>query len=362
MSKKKKVRITIHSALIFEIDNFGDELLKELLENKIYEIYPNAEISYLSLDNFFKDLIKSIISSDIFIYSPGGYLGYIEKWFSGTAKKTWERFFYYYLPGLIYTFAGKPLVLFGQGIGPYEYFFLKPILGRIAMKSSLITVRDCYSKKLLLESGVKEEKIHLTSDCSQIIIKRGLVKSTEYSEMIRYKLKEKKKIFILVFEACEWFHKVVDAMREYIIDDNYAFVIGGDSNVARGIECLKNFSAPFPKKRTFTYVYKNPIQLLSIINECDVVLTPKFHTAIVASVLGKSVFAFSVQYAKTRIFFNDIGYSNRVYNLFDMDGSDMLRIINKYIDVPIVVPESNIIKSDENYKLLESFLLLEDKG
>lgn len=356
MEGNRIIRITIHSALIFEIGNFGDELLRELLEQSIRNVLPDVEISYISLNNFKEDVVNAIKNSDMFIYCPGGYLGYIEKWLSGTAKKTWERFAYYYLPGFLFSLSKKEMVLFGQGIGPYEYFFLRPVLGKIGKSSSLITVRDPESRKLLLKCGVPYKNICLTADCSQVLRKRIMITETNYSRTIMERFSDKKKIFVLYFNDCSWHPKISMALEKYKADDRYSFIIGGDSCVARSSRNMHYFTFQFPKERTYTYIYQNPSQLLSIINECDVVLTPKFHTSIIGCVLEKSVLAFSVQYAKTSLYYKAIGYPDRVYNLFDIDSYTMAQIIDKYIDTKVVIPEKILENSQKNYEMLEKYL------
>lgn len=356
MERKRRIRITIHSALIFEVGNFGDELLRDLLEQSIRNVLPDVEISYISLDNFQNDVVDAIKNSDMFIYCPGGYLGYIEKWLSGTAKKTWERFAYYYLPGFLFSFGKKELVLFGQGIGPYEYFFLRPILGKIGRSSSLITVRDRESKRLLVKCGVPDKNICLTAECSQVLKKRIMIHETRYSRTIKERFSDKKKIFVLYFNDCSWHPKISGALEKFKADDRYSFIIGGDSCVARSSRNMHYFTFQFPQERTYTYIYQNPSQLLSIINECDLILTPKFHTGIIGCVLGKSVLAFSVQYAKTSLYYKAIGYPGRVYNLFEMDSCTMAQIIDKYIDTKVVIPEGILEKSQKNYDVLGRYL------
>lgn len=116
------------------------------------------------------------------------------------------------------------------------------------------------------------------------------------------------------------------------------------------------FTFQFPKERTYTYIYQEPSQLLSIINACDVVLTPKFHTSIIGCVLEKSVLAFSVQYAKASLYYKAIGYPDRVYDLFAMDAYVMAQIIDKYIDTKVAIPEDILEKSQKNYDMLECYL------
>lgn len=354
----KNIQIIINSALIFEVGNFGDELLRMLMEETILKVFPSANIKYISLSDFKMNKIKELGKFDVFIYAPGGYMGYIEKWFSGSLKKTIERCIYYYMPGVLFSFTNKPIIMFGQGVGPYEYLPMKIMLGRIGNKSSLITVRDNKSKELLIQSGVSKDNIHVTADCSLTLIKRGLVKETRYSNEIRNRLQNKKKIFVLYFELCDWKNKIIKALSTYRYESKYAFVIGGDSLSDTGIQpsALADFTKEFPKDRTYTFIYNNPIQLISIINECDIVVTPKFHTGIIASVLEKSVFSFSVQYDKNKLFYNKIGFPERVYDFFTITSNEMAMAIEKYKNEKVQIPEKVFVESQVNFTMLEQHL------
>lgn len=355
MKKNKRIRkIVLCGATIGEGTNFGDVLLEELIEEKIKRVIPDVNISKFTKNETIKNYLWKIIKTDAFIYVPGGYLGYIEKWYSGSLNKSWQRFKYYYFPGLIYSLTKKPMAMIGQGIGPYEYKLLSYALKVISNSSSIVSVRDIESYELLRNVGCNG-KIDITSDCSQILLDCDLIWESAESVKIKKKLGGLKKIFVLFFNTKEWKEKILLALEPLMEDENYGFVISTDVvNMDR--KDFIEFVEKFPKQRTVEFDYRNPQQLLSAYKEIDIVVTPKLHTGIVGCVMNKSVFAFAVQYDKTKIYYKRIGYPERVYNLNTISPKKMRSIIKKYENEKINIPKSIIEEANKNYELLEKFL------
>ena len=347
-------RIVLCGATICETGNYGDDLLQELLEDKIYEVVPDAYIEYIDRNHYLHSIIRAIYRSDAFIYVPGGYLGYIEKWYSGSKRKTFQRFKYYYLPGLLYKISKKPMALIGQGIGPYEYRFLSGILASICNYSKLTVVRENTSHDLLRKSGVKGN-IEITADCAQVICNRDMIYETKESNDIKKRFSDKKKIYILDFASQNWGDRIFNALLPFISDERYAFVIGTDGKEYNREELIE-FSGRFPRERTYVYNYRDTRQLLSILNEVDVIITPKLHTAITGCTLGKSVIEFSVQYDKTKLYFEKIGYPERVFDYYKIGKDEMTEVIRNNIDIKIELPNSIREEAERNFELLEHFL------
>jgi len=109
--KKDENRIVLCGAY-YELGNFGDVLLKELLEEKIYEVMPEAKVHVIDKNYSFKQYMADIIRGAAFIYVPGGYMGYIEKWYSGNKKKSRQRM-HYYLSGILFGLHKRPMALLG---------------------------------------------------------------------------------------------------------------------------------------------------------------------------------------------------------------------------------------------------------
>lgn len=350
-------KVALCGATICETGNYGDRLLQGILEDKIIETIPDVNIYYIEKDHFFRSIIRAISKSDAFIYVPGGYLGYIEKGYSGSLKKSVQRIIYYYLPGLLYMVSNKPMALIGQGIGPYEYPVLRKMLSSICNYSKLTVVREQKSYDLLKKLGVKR-RIEITADCAQVIC-NSYIYDTKDSINIRSKLEGKTIIYILYYGnngGMNWKDKIYTSLESYINDNRFGFVIGGDSvrHIRRG---LYNFSRRFPQDRTYIYDYKEPNQLLSILNIVDLILTPKLHTAITGCTLGKSVIDFSLQYDKTKLYFEKIGYPERVFDLSTVTTDEMTRAIDNYLNCKIILSGEIVRQAERNFELLENFLL-----
>jgi len=103
--------------------------------------------------NFFT-LIKEIIRSDCFILGGGGMLS------------DWQKsspFLWLTLPIFSILFR-KKLIIYGVGVNPFRTLYGKLLLKFVLKHSSLIIVRDIYSKLCLINFLDEKEKIHVTID------------------------------------------------------------------------------------------------------------------------------------------------------------------------------------------------------
>lgn len=107
-----------------------------------------------SIFNNFFTLIKEIIRSDYFILGGGGMLS------------DWQKsspFLWLTLPVISILFR-KKLIIYGVGVNPFRTLYGKLLLKFVLKHSSLIIVRDIYSKLCLINSLDQKEKIHVTID------------------------------------------------------------------------------------------------------------------------------------------------------------------------------------------------------
>lgn len=337
-------KIVLCGALQGEEGNFGDDLLRQILINNLLEYDNSLEI----VDYNKCTTVKEIKDCDYFIYIPGGYLGYIEYWYSGSLKKTIQRLIYYYWPGLKAVLFRKKIVLLAQGIGPYEYPILDHILGIIAKRAVLITVRDEKGKQLLQKVGVNNKKIFVTADTAQTLKKHNFISECKDSEKIKKCYFGKKIILIHYVGVKEYMKKVYDAVKELFFErEDVCFVIGldGKGNYAD----VKKFANKFPKGRCMTYNYKDVGQLVTIINSVDCVITGKFHVGIVGCTLSKSVLNFSVQYAKASLYYKQIGYPERCIDVFEASHNDVKKMMADCFLESIEIPKDILTKANCNY-------------
>ncbi len=341
----------ICGALQCEKENFGDALLRKILINNLKKFDPN--ITIVDYDENMK--LKNLLQCDYFIYIPGGYMGYIEKWYSGSCVKSLQRIKSYYWPGIKAVLLRKKIILLGQGIGPYEYPILDKMLKIIATNAELITVRDEKGKALLRKIGVKN-KIYLTADTAQTLLQHNFIMEDPTVKRIKENFKSSESIiFVHYIGVPTYENKLYGVLRQTFFDNpNISFVIGADGALPRGK--VSNFARLFPKNRFITYKYESVEQLVSIINSVDCVITGKFHVGIVGATLSKAVISLSVQYAKTSLYYEQIGYLDRCVDVFDADESIIKNMIQSYYDKPIELPMEIRQKAQANYEILFDYL------
>lgn len=100
-------------------------------------------------------IIKKMFSSDLVVSGGGSLLQDV----------TSRRSIFYYLGVLqLAKLFRKPVMLYGQGIGPINGSLARALTRFVCKQIDLITVRDRKSKEELSRLGVGDEKVHLTAD------------------------------------------------------------------------------------------------------------------------------------------------------------------------------------------------------
>jgi polysaccharide pyruvyl transferase WcaK-like protein len=352
LKTKDELNIVLCGATYCESGNYGDVLMEMILKDNIASYVKN--INFVYYRNVKKGNLRDF---DLFIYTPGGYLGYIEKWYSGSWRKTLQRLRYYYIPGILAILAKIPVVLVGQGVGPYEYKLLRPFLKYIFNKAALAMVRDTTSYQFLKNIGVKNN-IFVTADTAQTLLNHNYVHDTMESSQIKEKFSGKTSVFIHYADLDTWKQKIIDALdRDLFKNPNICFVIGADgvfdtNNFAEFIKC-------FPDNRFYAYHYNGVYQFLSIMMEVDCIITCKLHAGITGCTMSKSVICFSVQYDKTICYYTTIGYSDRVYDLFNISADQMAYIIDRKYNEKIILKKEILHKAEMNYILLKEYICKE---
>lgn len=347
-------KILLCGAIAGEKNNFGDWLMTDMVEKNIRSVMPKSEFLYTSGSIKRKCKIYDYLTADCLIYIPGGYLGFIEKFYSGTLRKTIQRLIYYYYPGIFMILLRKPIIFIGQGVGPYEYPVFRGFLKLIFNHSKLNVVRDNQSMEFLRKIGVRK-KIYVTSDIAQTLIQYNYIKETKECVEISNKFKDKIVIFILYVDYSVWKDKILAALRmEFFHDDRYAFVISADNDVNH--RDLKEFCSKFPQDRMIIINYRNHQQLLSIFNKVDMIVTCKLHTGIVGCALSKSVICFALQYTKSKCYYEQIGEADRVKDINMVTPEEMNQLMLKYYDEPVVLPKDIIKRADKNFIYLNRVL------
>lgn len=341
-------------ALAAEGNNFGDELLLKILRNNLKEVDSDIILKYTKKGVKNHAKLRDYKEADAFIYIPGGYMGYIEKFYSGTLKKTIQRVLYYYWPGVIATLFHKKIIILAAGIGPYEYKCLSPILRFIANRAGLITVRDQESYDFMKSIGVRK-KMTVTADSAQSFMRHNLIRSSEEGREIRDRFQGKRKVFVLFTGYTPWTEKVLEALEKSLFKkDDIAYIIGADASCPH--ELVDDFSKKFVNQDTFTFYYSDYYQLLSIFNEVDTIITCKLHTGIVGSTMGKAVVCIAVQYDKSICYYKKIGEPDRIIDFFSSTTDEMAQKILEYYESDVKLKDEILDKAEKNYDILKRYL------
>jgi polysaccharide pyruvyl transferase CsaB len=162
--------------------NLGDEMILEGMIKTLKSLDSKMEITVLSANpketeekhkvksvhKFpagFRSLIKYILKSskqknkkalkecDYFILGGGGLF----------SNLTLRAYFIWGIQGFMALIHKKPIIMYGQSVGPVKSWIGKIIIKKLFNKSIFIAIRDANSKEELIKLGIKKE-IHLIPD------------------------------------------------------------------------------------------------------------------------------------------------------------------------------------------------------
>jgi polysaccharide pyruvyl transferase CsaB len=160
--------------------NAGDEAIAQVASGHLREAIPEAAITILSgnptqtaVDYGVRTIpwqdpvaiAEAVQNTDLILLGGGGL--FQDYWgFDPTTVLTrghWGLSFYT-APALLAAISGKPLMLYGVGVGPLFSDAGRQYTKAAAQIASRITVRDFVSKELLESLGIAPEKITVTAD------------------------------------------------------------------------------------------------------------------------------------------------------------------------------------------------------
>ncbi|HZK86384.1 MAG TPA: polysaccharide pyruvyl transferase CsaB [Syntrophomonas sp.] len=154
----------------YGFDNAGDEALLLAIRSSIKKLVPNCDFVVFSgcptktiqLHNIRAvhnmnawDVLRELRSSDLLISGGGSIFQDV----------TSSRSLLYYISVVILArLLRKPVVFYAQGVGPIRKPFNRWLLGRVANRVNLITLRDQASRDFMLQLGVRRPPLKVTAD------------------------------------------------------------------------------------------------------------------------------------------------------------------------------------------------------
>jgi len=154
----------------YGFDNAGDEALLLAISSSIKNLVPDCDFVVFSgnpaktrhLHNVRAvhnmnpwSVVRELFSSDLLI-SGGGSI------FQDVTSS--RSLLYYISVVLLARMLGKPVVFYAQGVGPIRRPFNRWLLGRVANRVNLITLRDQASREFMLNLGVRKPPLQVTAD------------------------------------------------------------------------------------------------------------------------------------------------------------------------------------------------------
>jgi len=358
------MKIILHGAT--SGSNFGDFLFADLFYNKLNNVNYNGENIFFEFSRFgirsyfkkelnytnkqkFKDLRKA----DLLVLFSGGYFGERE----GSLKENILRFVRYVPISFWFILRKKPIVISGVGGGPLTSKLLRKSMAFIMKKSLIVTVRDEQTKAYFKEYGVKRNII-VTSDTAQTITK-SIIPPLDHSveNDIENTFSNKKKIFLHLYGKenidNKIIRKVIAPLNDFLSNNkDYGVVIGFDWK--KNIEPIRNqLKGLISCDTTYFYKYEDPWQFCSLLNNMNVIITPKLHVGIIGATFSKSVISLPMHREKTIRYYQQIGESERCISLNDSTYNDVRETLNKFHNKNINLSKEILSMSEYNLKILE---------
>lgn len=351
--------------------NFGDILIAHLFYSHCRAL-PFCNVDFLQFRNYgIGDFCRkelgyaarksfwSCLRYDAFILISGGYL-----WDHHTFMSPRERFLRFFFLPMVYQWMGKPVFVLGAGGGEVCTPWLRRAMVRILNKSRVVYLRDDATRVIFTHYGVGQH-VKVTADTALAITSDKLPTFEKKTELDA-RAGKRKKLFFHVFEANgenRLINKnVVPALKDFLKSHKeYMLIMGADNTLAyhpkiQGV--IGTMRQQFIQEGVdvFDYSYHDCWQLCALLNEVDCIVTSKLHVGVVGAALGKSVVAFPVHPEKTDHFYKMIGQSERCCNMSKLTVSRAKEMIERFHNIPVVIPESLRKKAKKNLSAIDSLV------
>lgn len=329
-------------------DNFGDMLFAKIVADYLSD---KCEFRYYLLSDYAQKFIGktkiadfSICEAEALVYMPGGFFGDRHD----TSLYTTYLWFKRYFPiGLKFAFLRKPILILGVGAGPCKYAVMKSLIKYICKRANKVIVREDDSAEFLKMLGVNST---VTSDLAQTI--------TDYElPAVQLNCTKKKKLLVHINQNKGAADKILPAVQQFYEkhSEDYNIIVASDQVCPDDYAIYEKIKT-FAKEDAFFYKYGDPLELCSVIEQSDVVVTYKLHVGIVACSYGKSVIAIPEHYKKVERYYRHIGYSERVLPLYKAHSEAIFNMLEEYAEIPIKIPAAIIDSAHENFDELKNYI------
>ncbi len=294
------VRILISG--YYGFNNIGDESILQAVVDNLRDKLNDIEITVLSQNPDFTaqkyevhsvcrksavDIMKAVIKCDLLISGGGSLLQDV------TSKKS---ILYYLMIIWAAFFFRKKVFIYSQGIGPILSKINRRLTAATLRHAHGIVVRDETSKELLMEIGVRGDRIIVTADPvlrikraelsvgREILIREGFVPDTG-GMTVGFAIREKKTDSNFVEEICISIRRLIEEYQAKIVlipfhySEDMAVIEEIEKRLGNNVCCIKH-----------KYLTN---EMLSIIGNMDVLVGVRLHALIHAAIMNVPMIAVS---------------------------------------------------------------------
>ena len=357
-----KNNIMLHGATNCKSSNYGDfiygDMIYSYFKNLNFNVlfYQPSEFFVKYLNNYKKIDYFSKKDANLIVYIPGGYFGEGQ---NARFRDNIIQFLRFMPLGLWASRNKKDMIVLGVGAGPLKNPLMKYGVKRIINSSKLVTTRDNESYKCLKMISSNNQIFESGDLILTYKVQMKKNKSKQINDIIRDA--NGKKLFIIHFNhdliALDKFVKAINMFDSY--NNDYYYVVASDSILDNELNNISMFKEN-AKFNFYHFIYTDPYELSTLLNECSVVLTCKLHVGVVSSLLNKSVIVAACHYDKTKRFYEQIGYSDRCINLYNSSDKEIYELIEKKKSDKINIPKKEIIKAQLTWNLLKDYIMGEN--
>ena len=349
-----KKKILVHMSTNGNTSNFGDvvfaDMILRYLSQKGYSVSFYELSTYV--ENYLYDIKRlphdrfSMDKADGLVYFAGGYFGEPK----GIRYDSHYRHYKRFMPfGKEAVKKNKKLAVIGIGGGPYLWLPSRKVVKRVCDHSSCITSRDeetaAYLKKLCPKAPVV-----VTTDIAQALDPSTL-KTDEKLKLSP----DNKYVYIHMSYKRDVGQKFAEALKPFLDNHPEVKVIAGADSLVNFSDSLEDVRGILGADNVIHYTYTTPDNLISILRQCDLIITYKLHVGIFSAALGKSVIAFA-KHEKIPRYYRQINETGRCMMFDSASARDITVLIEQYFSKGIVLSDEIRRAASENWKVLDRFL------
>lgn len=366
--KSKKVVICGY----YGFANAGDEAMLMAVIDALSDIHPNLAITVLSgnpeetaarhgvkaVHRLNMPAVAKAMSSADIVISGGGSL---------LQDVTSRRSIFYYLGIMkIAKILGKPVILYGQGIGPINGSLARKLTASICKQVDLITVRDRKSVDTLIDLGIAEEDIILTAD--PVMAMHPVDKYSGRMILRQYGMEGSKPLFGI--SARDWqslqnFKKVLAQVADRLIKEYQGRVVFMPLQYPDDLAVSKEIVALMNEKNDVAVIEQrcSISDFLSLVGNMDLLIGVRLHALIFGAVMKVPVIGISYD-PKIDGFLEGIK-NKSLGDIADITVEKIMQKVNEVMKDPVFSKEQNecveCLRTDALQNAVLAIELLEGK-